>query len=164
MKRNLVKFRSPQFKKRGQAAMEYLLVASLILLVFVPSTILFFTNIKKSTDDLAVAKIYKVGNEIVNTATEVYYQGEPAKITLKESMPDGLLNISLIQDWTRTPPINELIFTLVIEGNEQDLSFKSDVNINGTFSEESRSKGIKNIVLEAETRADGTPFVNISIS
>ena len=149
--------------KRGQAATEYILVTSLILIIFIPATILFLVNIRNSNEDLAISKLNKIGNDIVDNAVEVYYQGQPAKITLKESLPDGIVNMTILNDWSVKPPVNQLVFVVSKKGKNNELVFDSDVNIMGNFTSNQITKGIKNIVLEAKSKNDGTPFVNITI-
>ncbi|RLE42166.1 hypothetical protein DRJ48_04105 [Candidatus Woesearchaeota archaeon] len=152
-------------KKRGraQAAMEYILVASLLLLVFVPTTIIFLSHIRSSSDELTMSKLDKLGHDIVNNAEEVYYQGVPARITLRENMPNGVKRMYVLNNWTRTPAVNQLIIVYNSKEGEQELVFDSRVNINGTFSNESLSKGIKNIILNANRTQSGITYVSITI-
>jgi hypothetical protein len=149
--------------KRGQAATEYILVSSLILIIFIPATILFLVNIRNSNENLAISKLNKIGNDIVDNAVEVYYQGEPAKITLKESLPDGIVNMTLLKDWSVKPPVNQLVFLVSKKGKNNELVFDSDVNLGGSFTQDQITRGIKNIVLEATSTSSGIPYVNISI-
>jgi hypothetical protein len=149
-------------KKRGQAAMEYLLVVALILLVFVPTTYIFLSNIQKSSDELSMTKLTRIGNDIVNTAYEVYYQGVPAKIPLKVDMPDGVSNISIINDWSK--PANQLLITFRFNDRDEVLVFDSQVNINGSFPNGTFSKGNKNVLISANESADGHHFANIKIT
>ena len=147
--------------KKGQAATEYILVSSLILIIFIPATILFLINIRNSNDDLAISKLNKIGNDIVDNAVEVFYQGEPAKITMKESLPAGIVNMTILKDWSSS--VNQMVFLVSIKGKNNELVFDSDVNIDGSFTKNQFSKGIKNIVLEAKSTSSGVPYVNISI-
>jgi len=149
--------------KRGQAATEYILVAALILIILVPAAIMFMMNIKGSTENLSISKLYKIGNDIVNNAIEVYYQDQPAKITLKESFPAGLTNITVRNDWTIQPPVNELVFYVDKKGRSEEMVFISDVNIDGDFNENHTKKGVKNIILLANRTSTGIPYVKIEI-
>jgi len=147
--------------KKGQAATEYILVSSLILIIFIPATILFLINIRNSNDDLAISKLNKIGNDIVDNAVEVFYQGEPAKVTMKESLPAGIVNMTILKDWSSS--VNQIVFLVSLKGKNNELVFDSDVNIDGSFTKNQFSKGIKNIVLEAKSTSNGVPYVNISI-
>ena len=147
--------------KKGQAATEYILVSSLILIIFIPATILFLINIRNSNDDLAISKLNKIGNDIVDNAVEVFYQGEPAKVTMKESLPAGIVNMTILKDWSSS--VNQIVFLVSLKGKNNELVFDSDVNIDGSFTKNQFSRGIKNIVLEAKSTSNGVPYVNISI-
>jgi len=149
--------------KRGQAATEYILVATLLFVILIPAIFLFMTYMKNSTEDLALSKLNKIGNDIVQSASEVYYLGEPAKITLQETIPDGLKSMSIEKNWTKNPPVNHLVFVVSRQGKSSDMVFISDVNINGIFTGNMISKGTKNIIVQANRTIAGTPFVSITI-
>ena len=141
--------------------MEYILVASLILIVFIPATFIFMNNIRKSTDELAESKLTRIGNDLVNTAYEVYYQGSPAKISLKINMPDKVLDMYVLKNWSI--PANQLVIVLSKGDSNNTLVFDSEVNINGSFSTESFSKGAKDAVITANRSAGGILYSNIKI-
>lgn len=143
---------------RAQAAMEYILVAAIVLLIFVPSTIIFLSHIRESSDELALGKINRLGHAIVNAAEEVYYQGPPAMLTLRQNMPDGVTNIYILNNWSI--PVNQLI--IVYKGDQPQV-FDSRVNINGSFSNASFRQGMKNIVLTAN-KTSSHSFVQVSIT
>ncbi len=148
-------------KKRGQAAMEYLLVVALILLIFVPTTFIFLTNVRKSSNELTESKLYRLGNDIVNTAYEVYYQGVPAKMTLRADMPSNVVDIYVLNNWATGA--NQFIFIFANERGNETLVFDSDVNINGSFDELSFAKGLKSLIISANISADGTHYANVKI-
>ncbi len=146
--------------KRGQAAVEYMLITALVLIIFIPAILLFLYNIRVSNEELALSKLNKIGNDIISAAIRVYYQGEPAKTTLKETFPEGLINITIMKDWSLNPPINQLVFVVKRKGKPDEMVFNSEVNIAGDFTNTSY-EGIKTIILRAEN--NGTPYVNITI-
>jgi len=150
-------------KKRGQAATEYILVIAIVFLIFVPATYIFMKNIGEKQCELGDSQLYKAGHQIVNTAEEVFYQGEPAKVTMYSDFPDGITNITIVHNWSQQPPVNELIFTYYCQGSRSEQPFKSSVNIEGNFSNRSMSQGRKTIVLTANRSPTNVPFVWVFI-
>ena len=137
-------------KKRGQAATEYLLVGSLITLIIIPAIYIFYGYSQSSNKEIEQSQLNKVGTDIVSVAEQVYYLGEPSKVTIDETMPAGIVGIEV---WDN----QELVFFLQ-DGSE--VSFKSKVNITttqpcigrcyGTFTERFHSLGLKSIIIEAK--------------
>ncbi len=151
-------------QKRGQAVMEYVLVTALFLLVFVPTTYIFLSQISKSSDELSKSKLTKLGTSVVNTAEEIFYQGPPSSITLREDMPSGVQSMYIVSDWNRIPPVNQLIFNYSGgTGGSELLVFTSRVNINGSFSDVAVTAGQKNIEVTASRNASGVAFVRVEV-
>jgi len=85
-----------------------------------------------------------IGNDIVNAAESVYYMGNPARLTLVETMPTGIKLIHIESNWTKD--INELVFQFF---SGENVSFFCNVNINESFNNASFTQGIKKIVLDS---------------
>ena len=143
--------------------MEYVLVTALFLLVFVPTTYLFLSQISKSSDELSKSKLTKLGTSIVNAAEEVFYQGPPSSVTLREDMPQGVKSMYITSDWSATPQVNQLIFNYSGSTGSELLVFTSRVNINGSFSGTAFSAGKKNIEITASRNASGVAFVRVEV-
>ena len=150
-------------EKRGQAVMEYVLVTALFLLIFVPTTFIFLTNVSRSSDELSKSKLNKLGNSVLNNAEKVFYQGPPSRITIREDMPRGVKSMFILRDWVTAPPVNQLIFNFSGSGGSELLVLSSRVNINVSFTNRSFSEGRKNIMLLAERSSSGIPFVRIEV-
>ncbi len=150
-------------EKRGQASMEYILVAALVLLILLPTTYFFMKNTQRQSTELSLSKLDKLGRMIVTNAETVFFQGIPAKLTLEGDIPDNVVDILILNNWTTTPEINQLIFIYRSEGKEQELVYDSRVNINGSFNQRSWSQGHKTIVLTANKTSNGIPFVWVEI-
>ena len=65
-------------KKRAQAAMEYLLVGSLITLIIIPTIYVFYSYSKSSNKEIEQSQLNKVGTDMVDVAEQVYFLGEPS--------------------------------------------------------------------------------------
>ena len=138
----------------AQASMEHIMVIAIAFVIILPLVYLFYSYSQSSAENINIARINALGRTIVNSAESIYYLGEPSKITLRESIPEGISKMNITSNFVEG--INELTFTL---NGGTDVSFSSNVNINGTFSEEQYSPGIKEITIESKGY-----YVNISIS
>ncbi len=150
-------------KKKGQAAIEFLLVVALMLLVFVPTTFIFMKNTQKTNDKLAISKIDRLARLIINTAEIVYYEGPPSKRTIRGDFPSGISNINILSEWDGPIIVNQLIINYTASDPDKEMVYDSKVNINGTFNLSDFSKGIKNIVLTSNRTSNGKSFVYINI-
>lgn len=136
-------------KKRAQAAMEYLLVGAMVTLVILPTLYVFYGYSQTSNEEIRQSQLNKVGTDIVDIAEQVYYLGEPSKITIDETMPEGIKGMEI---WCN----QELVFFLE-DGSE--IAFMSKVNITtnqscsgrcyAKFTQRFYSPGSKNILIEA---------------
>ncbi|MDD5086151.1 MAG: hypothetical protein PHV16_00175 [Candidatus Nanoarchaeia archaeon] len=137
-------------KKRGQAAVEYLLVGALLVLVILPTIYFFYSYSHSSQEEIKKGQITKVGNDLVDITEQVYYLGYPSKVTVESTMPEGIVGIEVWEN-------NELVFFL--EDGSQ-IPFQSNVNITSNrkctgicksnFTSEFYSPGLKRIVIEAK--------------
>ena len=152
---------------KAQAAMEYLLVAALILIVVIPATYLFFNYSQRSSGQIKEGRVTKMGSDIVNNAETIYYLGEPSRIVLTETMPEGVDELRIDSDWEQG--VNELVFVTRFAGGEaSDFVFSSKVNLQeagdvlGEFDELDRRPGTKKIRLEAKNGPPPYVLVNIT--
>jgi len=137
-------------KKKAQAAIEYLLVGAMVTLVILPTMYIFYGYSQRSNEEIRQSQLNKVGTDIVDVAEQVYYLGEPSKVTIDAAMPEGVIGIEI---WRN----QEVVFFLQ-DGSE--IAFKSKVNITtnqncidrcyGSFTERFYSPGLKSIIIEAK--------------
>jgi len=141
-------------RRYGQVSMEHIMMVAIAMLTIIPVIYIFYSYSKSSTDDIRDARLMSTGRNILNNAESIYYLGLPSRVTLEETFPDGVKNMTIISD----PILNiyELVFT--IEQNNS-LVLDSKVPINGSFDPVDFSQGIKNILIESEGS-----YVNISIT
>ena len=140
-------------KKRAQAATEYLLVGTLVTLVILPTMYTFYAYSQTSNEEIRQSQLNKVGTDIVDIAEQIYYLGEPSKITIDITMPEGIRRMEI---WCN----QELVFFLE-DGSE--IAFKSRVNITTNITADDvsgrccynltqrfYSPGLKRIIIEAK--------------
>lgn len=144
--------------KKSQASIEYIAVFSIAFVVLLPMVYMFQSYSAKSSEQIAQSDIAVIGNDIVNAAESVYYMGRGSRLTLEETMPQGIVNISLSRNWSGG--VNELVFVLV---DDNVMAFFCNVNINGSFDGSDFSPGLKSIVVEAKNNTYHD-YVQIDIS
>ncbi len=148
---------SKKGNKRVQASIEYIIVFSLAFIVLLPMIYMFQGYSTKSSEQIVTSNIAVIGNDIVNAAESVYYMGSDSRLTLDETMPEGIKNITLTRDWDKG--INEVVFEL---RNNNTIAFFCNVNIDGSFDTSDFSAGLKRVRVEAknDSRYD---YVSIDI-
>ena len=140
---------SKKWNKRVQASIEYLIVFSLAFVVLLPMVYMFHSYSIKSSEQIETSNIAVIGNDIVNAAESAYYMGRGSRLTLEETMPEGITNITVLKDWSKG--INE--FVLEYRGQEQ-MAFFCNVNINGSFDAYDLSPGLKHITVEVRNTSN----------
>jgi len=130
----------------GQAAIEYLSIVGIAMLLTAP----IIVQTQQSTT--AVGESYQNGlaktalNTVDEAAALVNSQGEPARVTFRVRLPDGI---------NRTEVTSEYIHIRRVSGG-QTYNFYNSIafNISGTIP---TSSGVHTLVAEAET-----DYVNIT--
>ncbi len=139
---------------QGQVSMEYIMMVAVALLTIVPVVYIFYSYSKSSTNDIMFNRVTSIGRNIVYQSESIYYLGEPSRVTLEETMPEGVETLDILT--SSEDNIYELVFTLV---NNNTIVISSKVPIDGNFDNSSYSAGIKNILIESKGS-----YVNISIN
>ncbi len=145
---------------KAQVSLEYSMVAFVIALIVIPIAYIAFSFSKSSGIEISRGQIDRMGNDIVNTAEKVYYQGYPSRITIEETMPDGVSSIRIDKDWSLGQ--NELVFVADFNSKLSEAAFPSKVNIAGSFPPAAISPGKKKIRIESVDNT--TRYVLITIT
>jgi len=151
--------------KKSQAAMEYLIVSAVLIMIILPAVYVFYNYSHTTTKEISLARVNDIGKKIIHTAEQVYFLGEDSKITMIVNMPEDIEDISILPEDTKN--IYELVFNIA----ETEVVFWSDVPIrepkepNMVYDETTWSPGQKEITLEAKVDSDyGVPyFVEVQI-
>ncbi|MCC7574592.1 hypothetical protein KO361_03290 [Candidatus Woesearchaeota archaeon] len=77
-------------KKRGQVSIEYLAIFSVAALMIIPLVIIFASQTNNIEADIAYAQTENALSRIIDSAEEIYFQGPPAKKTLRVQFPKGV--------------------------------------------------------------------------
>lgn len=130
--------------KKAQASFEYIIVFSIGFLILLPTIYFFYSYAIESGEQVASNDIAIIGNDIINAAESAFYMGKDSRITIEETFPDGIRNITIHQDWANN--FNQLVFEF---DDGTHMVYYCDVNINGTFQQEDYSAGLKKIRVES---------------
>src|SRR3989338_411690 len=104
---------------RAQSAFEYLMIIALTLGIIVPTTYLFFRYSAESNIKIIDSQINQIGRSMIDTAENVYFSGEGAKIVLEVNMPKEVEDINIIAR-------RELVFKIISQiGATESVFFSS---------------------------------------
>ncbi len=124
-----------QRSAKAQASIEFLFVVGFAMLLIIPSLSLFGMFVQETSDTVTQSQINKIGNYMINTATQTYHGTNGTVIVIEVNFPEGVSGLEVMNG-------NELVFTFADELSGQAV-FYSDILLNGTFTEDDINKGIK---------------------
>src|SRR3989344_4092910 len=107
---------------KGQASLEYVMVVALTFAIIIPTTYLFYSYSRESSQEITDAQITKIGRTIVDSAETIFYSGEGSRTVLELNVPDGTVSASVIDG-------RELIFNMSTSSGISEIVFFSSVNI-----------------------------------
>jgi len=94
--------------RKGQTAMEYLMIIALTLGIIVPTAYLFFRYSSESNVQIIDSQITQIGRTIIDTAQTVYFSGEGSKIIIDINMPEKIDDAYILAN-------RELVFEIISE-------------------------------------------------
>ena len=125
--------------RKGQVAMEYLMIFGLTIALTLPLLIIYVTQTQNMQADITAAQLDKLSFEIASAAKEVYYMGEPAQKTIYITFPANIQSVT----------IDGKLMIFEIDSAERDYNFYKDVPMNLTGSLRSY-EGVHTVVVKAE--------------
>jgi uncharacterized protein (UPF0333 family) len=111
--------------KRGQVSIEYLAVFAFAMLLTIPLIILYIDQSNSMKIDTANAQAYRVVSKIADSADEIYYQGSPAKKTIRIAFPEGIQEVNITGSYIE--------FKINIDGRDYYVGRNSHSPLNGTL-------------------------------
>lgn len=137
-------------KTKSQVALEYLMVVGLAFVIIMPMVYMFYSYTVSTQEEVGMAKIHKIGVDIVNAAEGVYYLGEPSRSTLNVNMPAGIYEVEVLGGTGYEKQL--LVFKFGDAGFNQPIVIPSKIPLNiDDLKPEDISAGRKVIVIEAAT-------------
>lgn len=125
-------------KKRGQAAIEYLIIAGFALAIIGVLTLLYFTQSEENKLMITTTQVDRITKKIADTAEEIYFLGKPTATTIKVYVPSNVEAIQIAN--------HEVLFQVRSASGLIDIEQPTDVNVTGSISP---TEGIKYIHLKA---------------
>lgn len=113
---------------KAQYAFEYLMVLAFAMGLLLTVAMVYFIQTREVSEEKQEALIDIMANEIIATASNVYYSGSISKKTLRYSMPAMVNNIFVTGD-------NALVFNVTTEGASYEKVYYASVPIQGIFPE-----------------------------
>ena len=104
--------------KKSQSSLEYMLVIAITFAIIVPTTYLFYSYSKGSSEEIKDSQIINIGNIIIDTAQTIFYSGQGSKATLELNVPDNIESATIIDS-------RELVFKLITSVGVSDIVFFS---------------------------------------
>jgi len=128
-----------KYNKKSQISMEYIVILGFVMIVIIGilGMALFYSGSIK--DRIKVIQVNNFANKIISTAESVYYYGEPSKATISVYLPEGVKNVTIME--------NSLIISTQVSSGLEKSSFSSNVPIDGNIA---ATSGIKKIVVMAD--------------
>lgn len=78
---------------KGQVAMEYLVIFAVVVIMTLPLILIFTVQTENMQTDITNAQLKKIGDELTNAVSDVYYMGAPAQKTIRVTFPSGVDSI-----------------------------------------------------------------------
>lgn len=142
----------------GQSTLEYMMIVALTFIVVVPTTYLFYSYSKESSQEISDAQVTKLGRGIIDASELIFYSGQGSKTVLELNVPDRVQGAKIIDG-------RELVFTVSSSFGDTELVFFSSVYLTTTGCvtgvcqiPQLASSGFKKVKVEAIS----PPYVEIT--
>ncbi len=129
--------------RKAQAAMEYLMITAVALVIIIPTVYLIYDYATSAGKEVTTAQVGKIGNTISQEAEKVYYLGKPSKTTIKVNMPANVFNITVVGN-------TELVFFVGDPYSYEEIVIPLNINIVSYLNPLDFSPGVKYFRMEAE--------------
>jgi len=132
---------------RGQAAIEYMMIISISMIILIPLMFIVNSYISGSRDEMKIRSLEDNVNSLGEVAEMVYFQGYPAKMTIEFYVPERVTtsNVDGNLIWVR----------MGTSGGDIDITTTTQANMTGNLPTDSGS-----YMLEITATEDG--LVNVS--
>ena len=110
---------------KGQSSLEYLLIVALTFAIIIPTTYLFYSYSKESSQEINDAQVTKLGRTLIDTSESIFYSGQGSKTVLQLNVPDNVAGAAIIDG-------RELIINITTSFGTNEIIFFSSVNITTT--------------------------------
>jgi hypothetical protein len=167
-------------KKRGQIAMEYILIVAITLSIIIGGAYFFRSYAFESSDKILEMRVSEVASQILNKARKMHYYGEPSRSVATVEMPPQIENMFVARHAGSFGMEYNLGFTMITSTGALDILFRSDVPLHATgtcipepesctaavgytcncFPASFFTQGVKHFRIEAKSGGSCTPASN----
>ena len=81
--------------KKGQAAIEYLSIVALSMLIIIPAIAIFLSFTSNNTEEVTANQINLLGSSIMTKAEEMYVIGKGSWVTMEVNVPADFQNAGI---------------------------------------------------------------------
>ncbi len=125
--------------KRGQASIEYLIVAGFVFMILTILFVVYYEYDRSSRIQLVYNQVDLIGRKIASSSEEVFFLGEPTRVRLRVYMPEKINQIA-IQG-------KSIVFYVKTPNGISEIEVPVAVNVTGTISTQ---QGVKYLRVEAQ--------------
>ena len=125
--------------KKGQVAMEYILIVGFAFFTSILLFILFYEESNSMSSQITSKQIDQIASKIANNVDKVYYLGEHSKTTLKVTIPSNIVNTSVSN--------KEIIFRVRASGGISENVKTTVANVTGQIPS---NQGLYYITIESQ--------------
>jgi len=127
-------------KTHAQISVEYLVIIGFVTFIIIGILAVSLVYQTEIQDTINLNQIERLTNKIITSAEEVFYSGEPSRVTITGYMPKGVEGIEIIG--------KQMVFNITTSSGPARIAYTSEVQLEGNLS---LSEGIKRIELIAES-------------
>lgn len=125
--------------KRGQFAIEYLIIGSFIFFGISVAMYAVYSNMGRQSQELEIAQVREFGNSIIEVSDQLGYMGSQSRRTLNLILPDNVVDVYVEND-------KYLIIEYQAGDNIVPIPFESKLPIALDFDD--IKPGVKNMLIE----------------
>jgi uncharacterized protein (UPF0333 family) len=108
---------------RAQAAVEYFVIAGMVLMFMVPIWVYIVTTQQQATQELSLSYAKNAAKQIADASSLVHSQGAPAKININLYIPSGVVNATIIN--------KTIIFHVLTGSQTSEVWYTSTAELHG---------------------------------
>lgn len=111
--------------RSGQVSAEFMILAALVLIIFIPLFFLIARGGIDSAEEVSSERVGVVARTLLDEAREIYYLGEGSRQTITLDIPRGVETFQIVNTSTST----ELVIGFVQGGVVSNISYWSEVPV-----------------------------------
>lgn len=121
--------------KKAQAAMEYLMITAISMLILIPLFTFVSSYTQSSRIDLRISSLQDSLQNLADSADMVYSQGYPAKITTEFYVPQGTLSTTVAD--------HHFFARMQTNAGPTDLGVRTSAPLNGSLPQSPGSYSVQ---------------------